>query len=545
MIFVRLALLAVFALLPAIAPAQQPSGDVVAGHVVSSVDGHPLAHAEVTLTDQRSHKLFASATSGDDGAFRFDAVPAGKYSLLGRTAGYLPAAYLHHEALSTAIVTGAGLSTEALRLELTPQAMISGHVTDESGDPVQQANVTLYRENPTASSARVTRFRTYISNDEGAFEFDDLAPGRYFLSATGRPWYAVHPPDLDAGEASQPYRSAVDPSLDVAYPMVFYPNASTSAEASPLTVQGGEEVVPDRHMIPARALTRTVPSPPSTGPTAAAVRFPMLVQEDFGVETPVSTQLEMTNGVQRLTGIPPGHYTVQQFTQGNNLPVHVSTVDLTSGSQTLDIAAKVETATASFTFHPGGGQSLPSQLRFNLSLADRSHTVGSPVSDKGTAELSNLPPGDYSFNIFGDNRALQPAELTVDGHPVPDRHLHIRGPGTLAVSVRLSSPGVRVEGFVRRDGKPGAAALVILVPAGTDTSEALFRRDQSDLDGSFSFNDVAPGNYIIVALDNAWTMHWSNLAELAPFLLHGVPLNIPENGPTHVKLAEQVSTQSH
>jgi len=116
---------------------QTTRGYRIAGTAVSKTDGHPLARTRVVLRDAKDQDKFESLVTADDGKFAFNALPAGKYSLAGTKRGFITAAYDQHDQFSTAIVTGAGLDTETLVLRLSPTAVITGKVLDESGDPVK------------------------------------------------------------------------------------------------------------------------------------------------------------------------------------------------------------------------------------------------------------------------------------------------------------------------------------------------------------------------------------------------------------------------
>ena len=48
-----------------------------------------------------------------------------------------------------------------------------------------------------------------------------------------------------------------------------------------------------------------------------------------------------------------------------------------------------------------------------------------------------------------------------------------------------------------------------MVPKEPESHGELFRRDQSDSDGTFSLASVIPGEYTIVAIDDGWDLHWS------------------------------------
>ena len=206
----------------------------IAGVISSAGEGHPLSRARVSLQDVKKPQNQIFMITGEDGRFAFTNLPAGKYSLLGAKRGYISANYDQHEQFSTAIVTGAGLDTENLALRLISTAVLTGHVFDESGEPVRNATVTLWRDDHTAGIGRTVRVRVDNSDDQGSFEFAPLNAGTYFVSVVAKPWYAVHPPSFRqtgaADDSSSVDRFAdriqveprVDRSLDVVYLPTYY-----------------------------------------------------------------------------------------------------------------------------------------------------------------------------------------------------------------------------------------------------------------------------------------------------------------------------------
>jgi hypothetical protein len=394
----------------------------------------------------------------------------------------------------------------------------------------------LYREDLTGSE-RIARFRNTQTNEDGEYEFTRLPRGRYFLSASGAPWYAVHPPPEQEGSRPQ-YRTAVDPALDVAYPMVFYPNALDSDAASPLTINGGEELTANMQMHPEHAITLTLRPAPGAKPNQF---MPRLTRSVFGSEEFIPSQAEFSDGVQKITGIPPGQYNVSLSPNGNGFPAHSEPVNLTAATA-IDMPQPADLATVAVTVHSANDTPLPKPLQLSLRTTQPNRLVGNRINDKGIAVLENIPPGDYSFVLNGAKR-MNVLRLTVNGKLVADKRLHITAGGNIPVDLTVSGVSVQIDGFAKRDGKPAEASMVVLVPAGPDTSEDLFRRDQSDLDGSFTFNDVPPGDYILIAIDDGWPLRWTDIPTLTPFLAHGVSVTIPAtSSPMH--LAAPVSTQS-
>ena len=86
--------------------------------------------------------------------------------------------------------------------------------------------------------------------------------------------------------------------------------------------------------------------------------------------------------------------------------------------------------------------------------------------------------------------------------------------------------------------------MIVLVPKDPEANHDRFRRDQSDLDGSFSLANVIPGSYTIVAIENGWDLDWSEPAVLAHYLVHGQTLEVGDRSPTPMHLADAVVVQA-
>ncbi len=529
--------------------AQQAAGERVAGRVVSALDGHPLAQARLSLEDTKTDKVVTETVAGPEGGFRFEAVPAGRYRLTGRARGYLQTAYLQHGPLSSAVVTGEGFATGSLLLQLAPSASIEGHVFSDAGEPVERASVSLYREDPAAAAERVRRVNTTATGDDGRYAFRNLGEGRYFVSASGTPWYAVHAAD-DAQSNGMPYRTAVDPALDVAYPTVFYPGALRAEQATALLLRGGEQVTADMQMRPVPAVTVTVQGLPGADPNR--VPMPTLTRSIFGTQERVPVQGAVINGVLQISGLAPGEYTVQQLGDGNRAPVDVQTIDLTTGSSTALLAAAApDTTTVIVQVEPQPGAALPAGLAgFQINLRDlrrERRFASGTVNEKGIAEFTHVPAGEYRPVLFHDGRQMALAGVTVQGQPVTDRQIRVIGheaeSAVLQVKVMMAGGPITVTGVAERKGRPAVEVVLILVPAGADTGQDLFRRDQTDLDGGFTFPNIAPGTYIAVAIEEGWNLSWTDVHTLSKYLAQGVPVAVSAGAEQTIRLKEPVIVQ--
>lgn len=63
--------------------------------------------------------------------------------------------------------------------------------------------------------------------------------------------------------------------------------------------------------------------------------------------------------------------------------------------------------------------------------------------------------------------------------------------------------------------------MIVLVPNDPEANQDGFRRDQSDLDGTFSLYNVTPGSYTVVAIEDGWDLDWSKAAVLARYIRAG------------------------
>src|ERR1700676_188673 len=67
-----------------------------------------------------------------------------------------------------------------------------------------------------------------------------------------------------------------------------------------------------------------------------------------------------------------------------------------------------------------------------------------------------------------------------------------------------------------------------LVPKDPESHSDLFRRDQSDQDGSFSLRSVIPGTYTVVAIEDGWDLDWSRPGVIAHYVKHGQTVTVTD-----------------
>lgn len=100
-----------------------------------------------------------------------------------------------------------------------------------------------------------------------------------------------------------------------------------------------------------------------------------------------------------------------------------------------------------------------------------------------------------------------------------------------------------VEGYAKQAGKGVAGAMVVLIPKHPDANRELFRRDQSDLDGSFSLRQVIPGTYTVIAIANGWDLDWSKPAVISRYIARGRTVVVPGQVSHPIQVPDSVEVQ--
>jgi hypothetical protein len=510
----------------------------IAGTVVSKADGRPLARARVTITDAKDSKKFEWIITSEDGKYDFRGLPAGKYSLTGAKRGFISASYDQHDQFSTAIVTGAGLDTESLLLRLAPDAVISGKVLDETNEPVRNARVTLYFDDHSAGVDQIRQSRSAETNDLGEYELTPLRPGTYYLSASGTPWYAVHPRSDQGQSGSGDAATMVERSLDVAYPTTYYPDVAEADDAMPIPIRGGERMEADIHLSPVPSLRLLFRVPDKDKQSF----FPELQQPAFDGYTDVQGLITRgPSGLAEITGVPAGRYNVSIHGQGQTL--QMNGVDVSKDGEEIDTSKGEASSTVKLSVQVPR-EATPSE-RLSVGLRSGSRVVSvAQVDSKGEAELQQVAAGKYEAVVWGSGRRYSVARMSAEGAQVSGHILSVAAGSAPSVSLTVVTGSAEVQGTVTRAGKGFAGAMVVLAPKNLEMDRDLFRRDQSDLDGTFLLRGVVPGSYTLLAIENGWDLDWSQPGVIAAYLKHGRRIEVGDQNGGPINVTEAIEVQS-
>ena len=505
----------------------------ISGILVDSLTGQPISRARVAVAPVTRRDNFTTVITGEDGLFSFAKLAPGKYMLTAQARGYLTQFFNQHDTFSSAIVTGPDRDSSHLLFRLPPAGAIAGVVTDEAGEPVRGAQVALYFTGLAAGSDITRPWGGTSTDEQGAFHFGHLAPGHYLVAVSARPWYAQRPFTPPGAVESDPDTSA----LDVAYPVTFYVDATDSAAASPLALSPGDRVTANITLHPVPALRLRINM--DGGEPGHQTRTDL---ERGGLDGPairVMTEIHsLQSGQQEIVGIAPGHYTLTTYTTGTTIErVAKREIDLNSSGEIDRGQGTVYVpVTANLQFAP---RARPTQAYLQL-LNKKTRVVffSQRVSDEGEALFQQgIPPGTYEVSINAPGFYLK--SISAAGAVVTGRTIEVRSGATVNLTINATRGQGQITGLASRENKPFAGAMIVLVPADPVHNQVLFRRDQSDSDGSFSLPDVVPGDYTLLALEHGWELAWMDPEVLKNYLGRGVAIQVQPNGKYELKVTVQ------
>lgn len=539
--------------------ASHPPTFRISGTTVNALSNEPLVGVEVTIASTTRNDTHETVTSSD-GIFVFDNLLPGKYSLAARRHGISGQAYQQHGVFSTAIAVGPGLESENLIFPLPLDASIVGQVLDEENEPVRTGQVYLFAQtNDTDSTVPLLRTSATL-DDQGKYRFSHLPPGAYFVVVMAQPWYAQDlPPSVVTFDGPVPADQAVadaqpaqetdnqgviapaptpqapttsdasPPSpLDVAYPTTYYPAAADPDSASPIVLHPGERFTADFNL-------RAVPSlhlKIRTGQAGAS--FPAGVQvmqrlfhraDNAPLGLPARTQ-QIAPGVISVSGIAPGHmFVTVHSTNGKQSTEFTKEVDVSS-----DMEIDGSDTTPSTVFIKGvvrmpPGKSIPPNSVVAFVSPESGEAFGAMVNEKGEFETTYSIVGSTRYTVNPPVSGLLVQNITATGARASGRTLDLPRSGSVQLAITMSSGAGHIDGTVLRDGKPGSQIMVFLVPQRPD-DVSLFRRDQSDSDGTFTLAQILPGRYTAIAVEKGWELDWHNSEALKPYLSQGEPLEV-------------------
>jgi uncharacterized protein (DUF2141 family) len=442
---------------------------VVEGVVTNGITGVPLPRANVTLRDldPKSTSQYGALTTAD-GKFSVTAMKPGSYAVTAARVGFV----MPRGSLSRVKVTlKADDKVSDVRVKLTPVGAITGRVTDADGTIVERAEVI-------AEGAGIMRESS--TDDKGQFRIGGLAPGRYRVKVS-------HDATMYRMFFRRP-EIRTDGTTEVHTATTYYPGVLAAKQA------GRVEVGPDSESPGIDIQLLRVPFVRVSGKARGMQRE---AQRAF-VRVPLGSNGQgiplAPDGSFEIWGLDPGKHRLSATWEASG---GVATAEVEVAGSNIenlelrvvppsDVAGRLESET------PESAQPVPGR-KVNLGPE-----FSVPVADNGTFNLDKVPADKYAVSLSWESQYVKSMRLgsqTIDG-----RLLDLsNSSGSAELTLRLSAAIGAISGTVLDDQGKAVEARVALILDGEDPGFPT-RYAKAKQDGAYSFPNLPPGNYKLVAV---------------------------------------------
>jgi protocatechuate 3,4-dioxygenase beta subunit len=485
----------------------------VQGKVVDAKSGQPIRKANVDVvggTGESSGRH--SATTSADGAFIFEDMMPGRYTVTLQRAGFAQTATSRGQATFT---LQPGQSLTGLVFRMQAAGVISGKIVDADGDPMSGVGVSATM---TGNNARFAQ--RYLSgggstNDLGEYRIADLRPGKYVISAQP-------PQTAPTGQV----QDSEKPKEHLLYVATYFPGTLDKSQAVDVDVRSGEEAVANFGVLTSHVyrVSGTV-----TGvPNGALVQI-FLASKSGGEPLENREQLRGDNRFEYqnvlpgtyaammlvvkgiLTGAQPEMQVVKlspqievDKTDVEGVQLHGEPGGQLRGKFRLDTGVKFDWTQLNVSLLPIVENESGASAGVAIGMAYSQANTHSTVSADGAFEIKNVPGGSYQLVIGAhsdDLRDYYTKSVIVGGKDVADSGFALNG--DVSLDVVVSAKGATIEGnVVDSKGAPVAYAVVAVVPNSEQRARPdSYQQESTDEHGHFVARGINAGSYVVLAFE--------------------------------------------
>jgi hypothetical protein len=522
----------------------------ISGRVLTAEGGRIVRRARVSINASEPGVNRAALTD-DSGVFEFTGLPAGRYTLNVSKAGFVTISYGQRRPLlaGTPLQVADGQELKGLEMRLPRGSVVSGHVFDDTGEPMPGATVRVMMYRYAQGNRQLVPAGNGQTDDRGQYRIWGLNPGEYYVSAVGRNQnvtinmpgrgargaaMAAVQPQLEAALAARGLQSpfAADDPSDFVYAPTYYPGVSAPADARPVVVGLGAEVLNiDFNALLVRTGRITGRINTAEGTPAASGNVSLM--PDVGGRGAAGSNYggRIQDGTFTIANVPPGRYILRAMSDGGRGRGRArGAADVTSfqfAAQPLTIDGDMDgvfvtlgpgaTIAGSVTLQATQTPVLPDITQFRINApateaSDFAPNTQARVDRDGGFTLEGVAAGRRWVRAQAP-RGWTLKSVVVDGREVIDTPIEIRsGQRLTGVSVVFTDKLTEVNGTLTdSQGTPLTEYTVLAFPADASLWRAQARQimtTRPDQNGKFQLRGLPPGEYFIGATDPVEQGEW-------------------------------------
>ena len=464
-------------------PSSRSGNGAIVGRVLDAATNTPIRRAQVQGTN---NELFVDALSDDEGRFQLTNLPPGQWRVTVSKGGYFtwqPGQRRPFDPPPPITLTrGQQVSAD---VPLSRGGVITGRVSDESGEPLAGLRVRVYRAKMVGGYRRLEDVGAADQTDDtGAYRIFGLPPGDYYVAASLR-------------------MAPADSVVQTTYSPTYYPGTGELAAAQRIRVDLGTESTAIFPLLPVRSVNVTGTVLTSSGGPANA--FLNLVSDAAEFGTPLGIGgVTQPDGTFTIPDVPPGRYTLNASLRGDgpaeagSMPLTVVNDDVTGNTI---VTGRPATLKGRFVAEAGVVGALPDAL-----LVATAARPGGTVLASGSGKSFDLDELSEPFTLrveyLPDGWGVK--SIVVDGADVIDSTIAMAPNQDAQAEVVLTNRVTRITGTVTAEGQPVKAEVIVFA---ADSSKWAYpsrfvRTASADEKGQFRISGLPPADrYLAVATD--------------------------------------------
>ena len=514
-------------------PTEELSTAVITGRVIAT-DGTPLPRARVMA---RSDELRVGriARTDESGRYEIRDLQAGRYTVTATRSGFITLSYGQRRPRErgTPIELATGSRLSRIDFALPPGSVITGRVLDETGEPLVGATVTALQYTYRRGARTLTSEGGDRTDDRGAYRIFGLMPGEYYIRAEV---------EERGGRGRRGFDIEVqDEPLTFDYAPGYYPGGPTPSSSGQLHLEVGQELTNIDFAVQLVASVKVegfVNGP--DGRPADDGRLALVNDDGTGIQNGTRTRIA-PDGSFSLSRVVPGRYRLVASGRATGssdrlsaiLPLTVGGADLENLvvrlSRGPDITGQVVVE---------GSAPLPPEDLTDL----RIQVIGAgdtgfgrdadeePEID-GTFTIEAVPPGPLVVAADRLPTGWGLARVELGGRDVTDLPIDYWALRDVPpLTVRLTDRLTRLTGAIRDAmGRPLTDFTVVVFPRSEALWNPLSRRIDArrpDLDGTYTFEGLPDGDYLLAVTDFVETGAWTDEGFLKRIRPTAVPITL-------------------